>query len=335
MKVLFWGTPEFAVPSLGALDEEGFRIVGVVTQPDRPAGRGRRTKPSAVKTLAGQLGLDVLCPERPSAAEFVEVLREREPDISVVAAYGHILSREVLDVPRLGSVNVHASLLPELRGAAPVNWAIMRGHERTGVTIMRMVEAMDAGPVVHQVVEPILLDETASELAMRLSELGAEALIEALTLMSVGKAKEVEQRHEDATFAPKIDRDTARIAWDGTTRDVALHVRGMDAVPGAWSLLEGTPVKLFRPLVLDAPDETAPLAAGAPPSPATVDVGRAARRPEVEPGTVLDADPGVGLVVATGDGALVLTEVQPSGRRRMTAADWIKGRGVTTGQMLE
>ena len=335
MKVLFWGTPEFAVPSLRALDDEGFRLVGVVTQPDRPAGRGRRTRPSAVKEVAGQLGLAVLCPERPSSAEFVDAIRECRPDVSVVAAYGHILKREVLDVPRLGSINVHASLLPELRGAAPVNWAIMRGHERTGVTIMRIVEAMDAGPIIHQVAEPILPDETASDLALRLSELGAEALIEALALMSAGKAQEVGQRHEDATYAPKIDRETARISWHRPSRDVALHVRGMDSVPGAWTLLDGKPVKLFRPVIGAVATGRGSLSVGATESGGVGARSDTAPPPHAPPGTVLEADPAIGLTVATGDGVLVLTEVQPPGRRRMAAADWIKGRGVAAGRTFE
>lgn len=312
MKVLFWGTPDFAVPSLRALDDEGFRVLAVVTQPDRPAGRGRRLKPSAVKELAADLNLPVLCPERPSTPAFVEEIRALQPDVSVVAAYGHILKREVLDVPRLGSINVHASLLPELRGAAPVNWAIVRGHERTGVTIMRMVEAMDAGPVIHQVTEPILAGETATDLAVRLSELGAEALVEALALMAAGQAEEVEQDHEAATFAPKVGRETARIAWDRPAGEVALHIRGMDAVPGAWSMLGGAAVKLFRPAVPDGPGKVGPA-----------------------PGTVTAVDPGVGITVATGAGDVVVREVQPPGRRRMSAADWIAGRGVATGDRFE
>jgi methionyl-tRNA formyltransferase len=171
MRILFWGTPEFAVPSLRALDDEGFDVVAVVTQPDRPAGRGRRPRASQVKSVALDLGIDVLDPERPKGPEILDQIRALEPDISVVVAYGHILGLDVLAVPSMGSINVHASLLPELRGAAPINWAIARGHETTGVTIMRMAKDMDAGAIIHQVEEPILSDETASELSIRLSEL--------------------------------------------------------------------------------------------------------------------------------------------------------------------
>ena len=326
MKILFWGTPVFAVPSLRALDDEGFDVVGVVTQPDRPKGRGRRLAPSPVKEVAQAAGIPVLTPERPRGDEFLNEIRALGADLSVVVAYGHILRREVLDAVPMGSINVHASVLPELRGAAPINWAIVRGHETTGITVMRMVEAMDAGPILHVVEEPILADETASELSVRLSELGAAALVEALTLMSSGALEEVEQDHDKATFAPKVDRDTARVDWTRPATEVARHIRGMDAVPGAWSELEGTPVKLFRPSVLaaDELDTTAPGPAGngGPPGPPVPS----------EPGTVLAADEGLGVLVAAGDGAVAVGEVQPPGKRRMSSRDWIHGRGVETGQ---
>lgn len=307
MRILFWGTPQFAVPSLRALDDEGFEVVGVVTQPDRPAGRGRRPRPSPVKEVALAMGVPVLTPERPRGEEFLEQIRALEPDLSVVVAYGHILRPEVLAAPPMGSINVHASLLPELRGAAPINWAIARGHDMTGVTVMRMVEAMDAGPILHMIREPILPGETASELTVRLSELGAEALVEALALLQGGLGNEMEQDDERATYAPKVDRDTARIDWSRQARELEWHVRGMDAVPGAWSQLDGVSMKLFRPNALPS--------------------GEAPR-----PGVVLAADDERGLVIGTGEGALRIGEVQPQGRRRMDAADWIRGRGVEVGQ---
>lgn len=310
MRVLFWGTPDFAVPSLRALDGEGFDVVGVVTQPDRPAGRGRHMKPSAVKELALDRGFEVLTPERPSDDEFLEAIRALQPEVSVVVAYGHILKPEVLAIPRLGSINVHASLLPALRGAAPIHWAISRGLEETGVTVMRMVEAMDAGAIIHQVREPIASDETATELTIRLSYLGAEALIEALVLIGGGQAGEVEQDHDAATYAPKVGRDTARIVWDRSNREVAAHVRAMDSLPGAWSELNGSRVKLYRPSVV-APNE--------------------AENVET-PGTVLATDVDHGVRVMTGEGGVSFAEVQPPGRRRMSAADWINGRSVETGQ---
>lgn len=321
MRILFWGTPDFAVASLRALDDEGFEVVGVVTQPDRPAGRGRRMRPSSIKIVAAELGLPVLTPERPRGDEFIDQMRSLSPDLSVVVAYGHILRREVLDVPPLGSINVHASLLPELRGAAPINWAIARGYEETGVTIMRMVEAMDAGPILHRIREPILAGETASELTVRLSELGAEGLVEALTLLAGGAGAEEEQDDDQATFAPKVDRASARIDWTRPPAEVSCLIRGMDAVPGAWCELDGSPVKLFRPCEVSWPD--------APEADERVAVGGRT------PGTVVAADEQRGLVVAAGEGYLGMDEVQPPGKRRMRALDWIHGRGVEAGQRFE
>ncbi len=327
MRILFWGTPDFALTSLRALDDEGFEIVGVVTQPDRPAGRGRRLTPSPVKAWAVEQGFPVLTPERPRGDDFLAEIRALAPELSVVVAYGHILRPGVLDLPPMGSINVHASLLPALRGAAPINWAIARGDTETGITVQRMVRAMDAGPILHQVREPILADETAGELRTRLAEVGAAALIEALALLGAGAIEEVEQDHGAATFAPKVDREVAEIDWDRPAAEVAAHVRGMDPVPGAWSRLDGDdPVKLFRPKVWHA-DEVAGLGAGAPSN-----GGPRGGENAEEPGRVLLTDPAEGVLVAAADGAVAFAEVQPPGKRRMAAADWIHGRGVEAGR---
>ncbi len=311
MRILFWGTPEFALPALRALYGEGHEVVGVVTQPDRPAGRGRRLQSPPVKEWAMLEGIPVLQPERPVGPDFMERLAECSPDVSVVAAYGQILRREVLDFPPRGSINVHASLLPELRGAAPIQWAIARGYEKTGVTIMRMVEALDAGPILMQVEEPIGPDESASELANRLAEIGAEALIGALALLEVDELDEREQDHEKSTYAPRIRRDDTRLDWSRPAADVARWTRALDAFPGAWTTLDGANVKLYR---------AAPSAQSGSDAP---------------PGTVLAADPASGLVVACGEGAVRFGEVKPAGKRRMPAADWINGRGVAEGDRFE
>ncbi|TVR55836.1 MAG: methionyl-tRNA formyltransferase [Gemmatimonadales bacterium] len=321
MRIVFWGTPDFAVPSLRALLGEGHDVVGVVTQPDRPAGRGRKLRASPVKEVAVEEGLPVLTPHRPRGEDFLEELRTLAPELSVVVAYGHILRPEVLDLPPRGSVNVHASLLPELRGAAPVNWAVIRGHARTGITIMRMTEGMDEGPILLQRELPIGPEDSATGLYLRLSELGASALLEALALMELGTLEEREQEHSRATYAPKVDRETARIDWTRPAPEVADHVRGMDMVPGAWSVLGDDPVKLFRPkLVEESPPEPLP----------NQGEGSAGPAPG-EPGTVLLADPDRGLVVATGAGAVRFDEVQPAGKRRMPARDWLLGGKVQPG----
>lgn len=311
VKVLFWGTPEFAVPSLRALSEEGHDVVGVVTQPDRPAGRGRELRASAVKQEALDQAFTILEPASARDEAFVEEISGLGADLSVVVAYGQILSRAVLDVPPVGSVNLHASLLPSLRGAAPINWSIVRGDTVTGVTVMRMVEQMDAGPILFQTEEPIGPEETASDLRVRLSETGAEALIEALVLLEAGVVEEREQDESQATYAPKIDRSSARIDWDRDAISVSNFVRGMDAVPGAWSELAGQPVKLYGPVA----------------HPGVVSEARA--------GTIVDADRDTGLLVAAGEGAVRFREVQPQGKRRMEAREWILGRGATAGQRFQ
>ena len=310
MRILFWGTPDFAVPSLRALANDGVEIVGVVTQPDRPAGRGRRGKMSPVKEEALALGHEVLAPIRPQGQEFIERITELRPDLSVVVAYGHILKPEILDLPSLGSVNVHASLLPQLRGAAPVNWAIIRGHEQTGVTVMRMVEAMDAGPIIHQLSEPISDEDSASELMSRLSELGSLALREALGSIKRGDTEEREQLEDAVSYAPKVDRKSARIDWTLSANEVALFIRGMDATPGAWSELAGMPIKFFRPSLVPESEFS-------------------------QPGAVVRADPEQGLVISTSSGGVSVSEVQPAGRQRMSTLDWINGRGVKLGQHFE
>ncbi|HEU0015595.1 MAG TPA: methionyl-tRNA formyltransferase [Longimicrobium sp.] len=306
MKVLFWGTPAFALPALRALGEEGHDVVGVVTQPDRPAGRGREVQVSPIKAEALEEGIPVLQPERARGDEFLAQIRALDADLSVVVAYGQILRPEVLAVPRLGSLNIHASLLPELRGAAPIQWAIIRGFDVTGVSIMRMEAGLDSGPVLLRVEEPIEPDESAGELASRLAEIGAEALIETLALLEEGGIAEEPQDHARATFAPKLSRDLARVDWSLPADEVALWIRGMDDVPGAWSGLGARgAVKLFCPSL--------------------------EREMGGTPGEVLAADGEGGVVIACGREAVRVREVQPPGKRRMGAGDWVRGRGVAVG----
>lgn len=310
MRVLFWGTPSFSVPALRALLGEGHDVVGVVTRPDRPAGRGRKLREPPVKQLALEEDIPLLQPERPRGAEFEKLVRMLGPEISVVVAYGQILRPEVLTLPPHGSINIHASLLPALRGAAPINWAIIRGHTETGVTIMRMVEALDAGPILYQVREPIGPDETASELTSRMAELGAEALVETLALLEADALDEREQDDGKATYAPRLSPDDAHVDFRADAAEVARLIRGMDENPGAWSRWRGQRLKIYRPVPVDGSGE---------------------------PGTVLDVDPaGDGLLtVACGTGALGLRDVQPEGKRRMTAGAWVRGADVAPGDRLE
>ncbi len=316
MRVVFWGTPDFALPTLGALVGEGHDVVAVVTQPDRPQGRGRTLAAPPVKEFAQAEAIPVLQPEKARDPAFVAELEALEPELNVVVAYGQILSRALLDAPTLGSVNLHPSLLPDLRGAAPINWAIIRGYDVTGVTTMRMSEQLDAGPILRQVTEPILPGETATDLTVRLSELGAEIMIETLALLEMGELEEQPQDDEAATYAPLIGREDARVDWSRPALEVSNRIRGLDAVPGAWTLLNNdTEVKVYRP---------------APADPAHADPG-------ADPGAVLETTPDhpeEGLLVACGEGAVWVREVKPEGKRRMNAADWLRGRGAQPGDRL-
>jgi len=306
VRVLFYGTPDFAVPALRALIGEGFDVVGVVTRPDRPTGRHRsRATPSPVKVAALAEDLPVLEPERPSTPDFLEQVRQLAPDCGVVIAYGHILPETLLGLPRLGHVNVHASLLPHLRGAAPIERAILEGCTETGVTVMQMDAGMDTGPILHQERTPILPDETGGELRTRLSELGALTLVEALTLLDEGGLAPRPQDHAHASYAPKLTPDEERIPWAKAAADVARLVRAFDPRPGAWCTCRGRSLKLFG----------ARQAAG---------TGR--------PGEVLVAADT--LVVACGEGAVQVSDVQPAGRARMTAQAFASGRQVAAGDVL-
>jgi len=310
MRVLFWGTPDFATPALRALIGEGFDVVGVVTQPDRPVGRSRSTvATSPVKAIAIDEGIPVLQPERPRGDEVLSQLSQLKPDLSVVVAYGHILPTAVIDLPRRGTVNIHGSLLPALRGAAPIQAAIREGRTETGVTIMRMVPALDAGPIILQARTAVLDDETYGELSLRLSELGALTLIEALSLMELGGDREETQEERHATYAPKIDRASTWIDWSAPASTVCRLIRSLDPKPGGLTMLRGTEVKMF----------------GAKLAP---------RIASMAPGQIAAID-GDGMVVACGDGGARVTVVQPAGKRRLSPNDWARGRGVAAGDRFE
>jgi methionyl-tRNA formyltransferase len=306
VRVLFWGTPEFAAAPLRALLGEGFEVIGVVTQPDKPQGRRRTLTPPPVKQIALEEGLACFQPERPKDQEFTEMLGVLKPDISIVVAYGHILPRSIIDLPRQGTLNIHASLLPELRGAAPIQAAIRQGLIETGVSIMRMVPALDAGPVILNASTPILDDETYGELQLRLSELGALTLVEALALISIGEAKETPQDESRATYAAKVTRQDARVDWSLPAIEVARAIRAYDPKPGAFTTLRSTDVKLF----------------GARPTEGV----------SAKPGEVLSTEKE--LVVGSSTGVVTITDVQPSGRPRMSAVNWARGRGIALGDIL-
>jgi methionyl-tRNA formyltransferase len=307
LDLVFMGTAPFAVPSLRALVRAGHRLRAVVTQPDRPRGRGMQLQPSAVKAAALELGLDLLQPEKASQPEFIEQLQALSPRLIVVAAYGQILRPAVLEIPPLGCVNVHGSLLPELRGAAPIQWAVIRGYRETGVTTIFMDPGMDTGDMILRAREPMRPEETAGELAERLAPVGAEVLLETLRRIEAGTAPREPQEPERATYAPMLKKEDGAVSWDSAAEGIRNRIHGCNPSPGAFTRREGAQVKLWRA-------EVVPGVAGAP------------------PGEVLDAE---SLVIAAREGAVRLLEVQPESRGRLDGAAYARGYRVRRGEVWQ
>jgi methionyl-tRNA formyltransferase len=307
-RAVFFGTPQFAVPCLEALVEIA-EVVGVVCQPDRPQGRGLELTAPPVKRRALELGLNVVQPTKLKTGEFAAWLHEQKVDVALVVAYGRILPQDVLDAPRLGCVNVHASLLPKLRGAAPITWAVVRGEPETGVTLMQMDIGMDTGAMLEQFSTPITDEETAGELSERLSAIGALATRKGLPTYVSGGYTPVQQDHGKATMAPMLKKEDGRIDFAKPARAVHDHVRGMTPWPGAATTARGKTVKVHATRVTDVPQ------------------GKA------EPGTVVFADK-TRVVVACGQRGVELTRIQLEGKKPIGAGDWFLGRGIAEGERL-
>ena len=309
-KIVFMGTPAFAVPSLKALAEDGrYEIVGVITQPDRPAGRGNKLTACPVKQYALEAGLPVYQFERIRRPEGVEKMKELAPDVCVTAAFGQILTQELLDIPVHGTVNVHASLLPKHRGSAPINWCILMGETVTGVTIMRTDAGIDTGDVLRSVETPIGALETAGELTERLSELGAKLLGETLPDYLEGRLAPVPQDHENASYQPMLDKAMGAIDWTKPASEIACRVRGLNPWPCAFTDFDGGRLKVFLAKAVAA-DSDAPA------------------------GTVIASGPKEGMVVKCGDGALEILELQAPGGKRMAAKAYLMGKKIGVGTVL-
>jgi len=307
MRVLFWGSPEFAVKPLEAILASSHRVVGVVCHPDRP--RGRKVSAGEVKMFAGSRGLTLLHPEIPRGEEFLSELRSLKPDISVVVAYGHILRPEVLCVPCHGSINLHASLLPAYRGAAPIQRAIAAGERSTGLTVIRMDEGMDTGPILARRRVGIGPEETAGELAGRLSELGARLLVEVLDQIADKGLEPVSQPQEGVSYAPKTSPEEARLDWNLPAHKISCLVRAFDPAPGAYCFRSGSILKLFRAV----PQE----------------------RQAGKPGEIVACSQ-KGVVVSCGDSRGVLVrEIQAQGKKRMAACDYLCGARMEPGEVLD
>ncbi len=307
------GTPAFAVPSLCALAETD-SVTRAVTKPDRPAGRGRALSPPPVKVEAQARGIPVFQPEKIKVPESVARVAAEAPDLIVVVAYGHILPKSVLDIPKICCINVHASLLPKYRGAAPINWAVARGETATGVTIMRMDPGMDTGPMLHVREIPIGEDDTAETMYPKLADLGAEALAEALAKLRAGTLVETPQDDAGATYAPMLAKEHGIIDWSRPAPEIRNLVRGMAPWPGAAAVHQGKPLKVLSAVL---PPEGPP-----PPGPS-----------DGAPGEIVRVGRD-GILVACGAGRLLVTHLQPEGGKAMEAWAWAQGRRVAKGERL-
>ncbi|MBR2890096.1 MAG: methionyl-tRNA formyltransferase [Oscillospiraceae bacterium] len=299
MRVVFMGTPDIAATCLHKILEDGFDVVGVYTQPDRPKGRGMKLVASPVKELALKHGLPVFQPENFRADETVEQLRALKPDVVAVVAYGRILPQRVLDIPPKGCINIHASVLPSYRGSAPYQWAVLDGLKETGVTAMYLCREMDAGDIIDVSKTPIGENETAGELLDRLAVLGAQLLSKTLNRMTQGDVPRTPQDGEKATYAPMLDKTMCPIDWTKTARQVHDHVRGLHPWPVATAVIGGTKFKIHSTVVADWSGSA-------------------------QPGTVLELTK-TGLRVACGEGAVEIRSLQAEGGKRMNAPDYFRG----------
>ena len=307
------GTPDFAVPSLKALVENGYHVVGVFCQPDRPKGRGHKLAACPVKEYAVSQNIPVFQPERIKREEGVQMLKSCAPDLCVTAAFGQLLSQEILDIPPMGTINVHSSLLPKHRGSAPINWSIITGDTVTGVTTMFTDKGMDTGDILLMKETPIGETENAGELSDRLSVMGAGLLIETIRELENGTLKRIPQDHEAATYEPKMDKELGRLDWSKSAREIDCLVRGATPWPGAFTTLAGEngeqTIKVFEIAVKSGESSG-------------------------QPGEIIAADAKNGLVVSCGDHDVELKQIQMPGAKRMNAKDYLRGHTMDTGVCL-
>lgn len=309
VRIVFMGTPDFAVPVLQQLIHDGYNVVGVVTQPDKPKGRKKELTPPPVKVEAEKHGIPVLQPTKIREKEQYEQVLALQPDLIVTAAFGQILPKELLEAPSYGCINVHASLLPELRGGAPIHYAILQGKTKTGITIMYMVEKLDAGDMLTQVEVPIEETDTVGTLHDKLSAAGAKLLSETIPLLLSGKITPIPQAEEKATFAPNIKREQEKIDWTKTGETIYNHIRGLNPWPVAYTTYEGQVWKIWWG-------------------------EKVAAQTNAEPGTIIAVERD-GIVVATGnETGIKITELQPSGKKRMSTAQFLLGADIMIGKKL-
>ncbi|WEK52849.1 MAG: methionyl-tRNA formyltransferase [Candidatus Cohnella colombiensis] len=316
MKILFMGTPHFAVPSLELLIERGYEIIAVVTQPDRPVGRKRELTPTPVKVSALAHHIPVLQPEKLRSPEGVAAVSVYQPDLIVTAAYGQILPRSILDLPRLGCINVHGSLLPQYRGGAPIQRSIINGESATGVTLMYMAEGLDTGDMIAKVETPILDEDTAGTMFEKLSIAGANLLLDWLPRIVEGTAGRIPQVEAESTYAPNLTREDERIDWKATSRSIFNRVRGLHPMASGFTELNDEVFKVWACRV-----------------PTEADQQLSSEFRAMAAGAILESGAD-GIRVRTGDGSIMLTVVQPAGRKPLSAAEYARGARLAAGHML-
>lgn len=303
MRLVFMGTPDFAAESLKALIGAGFDVAAVFTQPDKPRSRGMKESFSPVKALALANGLNIYQPAALRDGEALRILRELKPDALVVVAYGRILPEEMLEIPHLGAVNVHGSLLPKYRGAAPIQWAVLNGDAETGVTTMYLAKEMDAGDIIYQEATPIGEYETAGELFDRLSKMGAALLVRTLKDIEAGTAPRIPQNHAEASYVGQLDKSLCPIDWNKSPREIVKHICGLDPWPAATTNIDGAELKIWRARYTDA-------------------------RTDKSPGAVVSAGKQGVEIACGGGGTIMITELQAAGKKRMAASDWLLGHPI-------
>ena len=327
MKILFMGTPDFAKESLKSLCEAGCNIIGVVTNPDRPQGRGMKMVASPVKQYALEQGFEVYQPEKvKNNEEFLNQVKDLAPDLICVVAYGKILPKELLDIPPFGCINVHGSLLPQYRGAAPIQWAVLNGDKTTGITTMYMDVGMDTGDMILKEEVQIGEDETTGELWERLSKIGGELLIKTVDLIKQGKAPR-EKQGDNFTMAPMLQKEMAKIDWENkTAEEIKNLIRGLNPIMGAYSFLEGKKIKLWKAQKYSEKEFVEKFEDMKP---------YEYKLNEIDSGTILYSDPKEGLWIKAKEGILEILEVQAENAKRMSSQDFLRGNSIQAGSVLE
>lgn len=309
MRVIFMGTPDFAVPSLEALLTK-HEVVLVVTQPDKPKGRGKKMVPTPVKACALEHGIPVLQPEKVKEPEFVEQLRSYEPDLIAVTAFGQILSEPILEMPKYGCINVHGSLLPKYRGAAPMQWSIIDGEKVTGITTMYMAKGLDSGDILLKAEVEITDEDTFATIHDKMAVTGANLLLDTLDQLEAGTLERIPQDHDAATYAPMITKETGHIDWSKNRQDIINLIRGLNPVPAAYTIYEEEVLKIFGAVISDVQADDA----------ANGEIVAVVKK---------------GFVVKCGDGCLLITEVQARGGKRMMTDAYLRGHAMKEGILLQ